>query len=65
MTTAANATAGGRESFGGTFSNWASNNNEHAFFLNAVPEPASWAMMIAGFGLVGAAMRRREAFLAA
>lgn len=25
----------------------------------AVPEPASWAMMIAGFGLVGAALRRR------
>ena len=25
----------------------------------AVPEPASWAMMIAGFGLIGAAMRRR------
>jgi len=25
----------------------------------AVPEPASWAMMIAGFGLVGTAMRRR------
>ncbi len=25
----------------------------------AVPEPASWAMMIAGFGLVGASMRRR------
>lgn len=24
-----------------------------------VPEPASWAMMIAGFGLVGAAMRRK------
>ncbi len=24
-----------------------------------VPEPATWAMMIAGFGLVGAAMRRR------
>lgn len=24
-----------------------------------VPEPASWAMMIAGFGLTGAAMRRR------
>lgn len=26
----------------------------------AVPEPASWAMMIAGFGLVGAAARRRR-----
>ena len=25
----------------------------------AVPEPATWAMMIAGFGLAGAAMRRR------
>jgi hypothetical protein len=27
--------------------------------ISAVPEPASWAMMIAGFGLAGAAMRRR------
>jgi hypothetical protein len=27
--------------------------------LAVVPEPASWAMMIAGFGFVGAAMRRR------
>jgi hypothetical protein len=26
-----------------------------------VPEPASWAMLIAGFGLVGAAIRRRRA----
>jgi len=26
----------------------------------AVPEPASWALMIAGFGLVGIAMRRRQ-----
>lgn len=31
----------------------------------AVPEPASWAMLIAGFGLVGAAMRRRVAVAAA
>ncbi len=33
-----------------------------AFFgtETAVPEPAQWAMMIAGFGLVGAAMRRRR-----
>jgi hypothetical protein len=29
------------------------------FFLQSVPEPASWGMMIAGFGLVGSAMRRR------
>jgi hypothetical protein len=27
----------------------------------AVPEPATWAMMIAGFGLAGAALRRRRA----
>lgn len=26
----------------------------------AVPEPATWAMMILGFGLVGGAMRRRK-----
>ncbi len=25
-----------------------------------VPEPAAWAMMLAGFGLVGTAMRRRQ-----
>ena len=29
-----------------------------------VPEPATWAMMITGFGLVGAAMRRRSMVLA-
>jgi hypothetical protein len=28
-----------------------------------VPEPASWALMIAGFGLTGSAMRRRKAFV--
>ena len=30
----------------------------------AVPEPASWAMMIGGFALAGAAMRRRSTKLA-
>ncbi len=30
------------------------------YFLTGVPEPATWAMMIAGFGLVGTAMRRRR-----
>lgn len=32
---------------------------------NAVPEPASWALMITGFGLIGAALRRRSAATAA
>lgn len=31
----------------------------------AVPEPASWAMLIAGFGLVGAVRRRRTATVVA
>lgn len=30
-----------------------------------VPEPANWALLIAGFGLTGAAMRRRRAVAAA
>ena len=30
----------------------------------AVPEPATWAMMIGGFALAGAAMRRRKASVA-
>lgn len=30
----------------------------------AVPEPATWAMMIAGFGLVGGTLRRRQTNLA-
>ena len=29
-------------------------------FAVAVPEPASWALMIGGFGVVGGAMRRRS-----
>lgn len=34
---------------------------DSASIAGAVPEPAAWAMLIAGFGLVGAAMRRRSA----
>jgi type VI secretion system secreted protein VgrG len=30
------------------------------FAANAVPEPASWAMLIIGFGAVGTALRRRR-----
>lgn len=32
--------------------------------FTTVPEPASWAMLIGGFGLTGAAMRRRRAAIA-
>lgn len=38
---------------------------DNVFVGGAVPEPASWAMLIAGFGLVGAAGRRRRAVVAA
>ena len=31
----------------------------HADFINGVPEPSTWAMLILGFGVVGGAMRRR------
>lgn len=40
---------------------WNSGLSEVQFAGTAVPEPASWALMIAGFGLAGAAMRRRAA----
>jgi len=32
--------------------------------MAAIPEPATWAMLIVGFGLVGAAARRRTASVA-
>ena len=40
---------------GSRWSTWVAGIN-----VAAVPEPASWAMMIAGFGMVGFAMRRSE-----
>lgn len=36
---------------------------DRVFFM-AVPEPSSWAMLVMGFGVVGGAMRRRNAALA-
>jgi PEP-CTERM motif len=33
---------------------------DHLQFGTAVPEPASWAMLIIGFGLVGAVARQRQ-----
>lgn len=44
---------------------WGIGADRDSFTINvlsgAVPEPATWALMILGFGLVGAAMRRRSA----
>jgi hypothetical protein len=45
--------------------NWGDNDSglDHVRITNAqaaVPEPASWAMMLGGFGLVGGAMRSRR-----
>ena len=34
---------------------------EYALVSNAVPEPASWAMMLVGFGMMGGLLRRRTA----
>jgi hypothetical protein len=36
------------------------NDIEYAFSYPAVPEPATWAMMLVGFGLVGFSMRSRK-----
>jgi hypothetical protein len=52
---------GGGDSFGSVFEPFDAN----SWSLSLVPEPASWALMIAGFGLVGSAVRRRKAALAA
>ena len=38
---------------------WPLNLVDNPTLLMSVPEPASWAMLVAGFGLVGAAVRRR------
>jgi hypothetical protein len=32
------------------------------YVQNAVPEPATWAMIILGFGVVGSALRRRRSY---
>ena len=39
------------------------NHDDHmilAVIGSAVPEPGTWAMLLAGFGMLGAAMRRKS-----
>jgi hypothetical protein len=33
-------------------------------YIDTIPEPSNWAMLIAGFGLIGATARRRRALIA-
>ncbi|MEN2786954.1 PEPxxWA-CTERM sorting domain-containing protein [Sphingomonas qilianensis] len=40
----------------GSLANFTASNFQ---FAAAIPEPASWVMMVSGFGLVGASLRRR------
>jgi hypothetical protein len=50
--------AGGSGFQGGNDESWGIDNIR--LYADAVPEPKSWAMLIAGFGLVGATVRRRR-----
>jgi hypothetical protein len=57
-------TAGGEHGGNGAVTDFAP--DDHNFKATAsVPEPAAWAFMIMGFGLVGTAMRRRQLLPAA
>jgi hypothetical protein len=59
----------GGQSYTVRFQGAASGGDDTAFIdqiaLNAVPEPAAWALMIVGFGSAGAMLRRRRAAIAA
>lgn len=48
--------------------NWDSNSGDNAgsirFDVSIVPEPATWALLLAGFAMVGSGLRRRRAGIA-
>ncbi len=44
----------------GTLSNLSANNAAHVAIATAVPEPATWATMFAGIGMIGLGMRRSK-----
>jgi hypothetical protein len=48
----------------GTYTTLFNNQTVTLRILPGVPEPATWAMMLIGFGAIGAAMRRRNSRLA-
>lgn len=52
----------GDPAFGGVRIQSAGNSAEveNVRFSSPIPEPASWAMMLAGFGVIGLVMRRRQ-----
>lgn len=52
----------GNINLSGTFGNTAEGNRVEVILGNAVPEPSTWAMMLSGFGLAGAALRRQRRF---
>ena len=52
-------TGTGQELFGRVNDINSNNSGSFTVNVNAVPEPAMWAMMLVGFGMVGFAMRNR------
>ncbi len=59
--TGVSVTAGGSlTSLSGALTEISEGQYGYAAALNVVPEPATWATLIAGFGLIGGSMRRRR-----
>lgn len=55
------AQSGGPRIVGATFSSTQNSFEFDNIAVGGVPEPVTWAMMIAGFGLIGSTLRRRRA----
>jgi hypothetical protein len=58
-------TGNGQETVGGQPGSFAQVKQLSFEGVSAIPEPATWTMMIAGFGLAGAALRRRRTLVTA